>query len=268
MVQIFEKLGFYYVMGKEVGEEGTPHIQGYLTSSPCGKTDGKTGKKFRWSTINALTEKLGGANPWKIDHWEKREGPHHAAAIYCMKDGDYVSNLNIAKPLVEMEREDLTEYQLALADQFICPEDAKKGRKIYWYWEKEGGWGKTMTTMYMVDKMNAVVVDGRRGDMFMAIMKRVELGIPTELVVVDIPRNRAFTDFGGLEKVKDGCFFSSKYEAGMCRFNRPHVVVFSNEPPEEGLWSKDRYVIVELKKEDGLMADGEGSDTETEDDSC
>lgn len=62
----------YYVYGKEVGESGTPHLQGFLYF-----------KNQR--TFNSLKKKLPTA------HLEKAKNTR-AAIEYCKKDGDYVEH--------------------------------------------------------------------------------------------------------------------------------------------------------------------------------
>lgn len=60
----------YIVIGKEVGENGTPHLQGYV--------EFKGSKRF--GTLKRINEKI---------HWEKRMGTAQQAADYCKKDGDF-----------------------------------------------------------------------------------------------------------------------------------------------------------------------------------
>lgn len=60
----------YICWGKEVGEEGTPHLQGYLVFEYANR-------------ISACKKILPRA------HWEKRLGNHEQAKAYCMKDGDF-----------------------------------------------------------------------------------------------------------------------------------------------------------------------------------
>lgn len=61
----------YAVIGKEMGENGTPHLQGYL--------EFVASKKF--STVKKLIPTA---------HIEKRRGTAQQAADYCKKDEDYV----------------------------------------------------------------------------------------------------------------------------------------------------------------------------------
>lgn len=38
--------------------------------------------------------------------------------------------------------------------------------------------------------------------------------------------------YSGYEDIKDMCFYSGKYEGGMICGNNPHLIIFSNGPPE------------------------------------
>lgn len=60
----------YIVYGKEVGEGGTPHLQGYIYST----------KKLSLRQLKKISPKA---------HWEQRKGTHQQAREYCIKDGDF-----------------------------------------------------------------------------------------------------------------------------------------------------------------------------------
>ena len=97
--------------------------------------------------------------------------------------------------------------------------------------------------------MGAIIVSGKAADAKYAIQMYIQKhGQGPEIVIMDIPRTKGVTyvSYEAIEKIKDGLFFSGKYEGGMVRYNRPHFIVFANEPPETERMSSDRWVIEEL----------------------
>lgn len=58
------------VIGKEVGEGGTPHLQGYVRFT----------NPVRLSALHTALPRA---------HWEPRRGTHEQARDYCRKDGDF-----------------------------------------------------------------------------------------------------------------------------------------------------------------------------------
>lgn len=212
-----------YVIGEEVGEQGTPHLQGYLR----------------------LTKRV------RLPFWKKKYPKWHveitkdrkASIVYCSKDGKYKTNLHVPKPikLISPDRP----WQLEILSILEGPID---DRKIYWYWEDIGGIGKTAFTKYLCVKHRAIVLSGKRGDCFHQIAKVIEEGEHPELIIFDIPRvAKDYVSWEALEKVKDGLLFSGKYEGMQCIFNPPHVICFANQPPAYEKLSRDRWMVKELK---------------------
>lgn len=82
----------YLIFGKEIGENGTPHLQGYIEFSTNHKLDRL--KKH-------ISEKA---------HWEKRKGTAVEASTYCKKDGEYYEFGEISIPH-QGKRNDITEVK-------------------------------------------------------------------------------------------------------------------------------------------------------------
>lgn len=216
------------IFSKEVGESGTPHLQGFCEF------------KIKCRPIShGLTERI---------KWIKCKGNREQNVDYCSKDGDIVFSTGIPKPVVLVERHMLRARQLEIADMFIEDEHPIFGRKIYWFWESKGCWGKSMLATYMIDQMNATEVSGKGADVFCGLSALIEqTGECPPIVIYDIPRSCIdYVNYFSIEKVKDGKFFSGKYESGMKRYNRPHIICFANQPPRLTEMSEDRWIVTEL----------------------
>ena len=66
-----------------------------------------------------------------------------------------------------------------------------------------------------------------------------------DIAIFDFPReSQEFINYGAIEKIKDGCYHSGKYEGKIVvRDFDAHVVVFSNFDPKEEKLSSDRWDI-------------------------
>lgn len=207
----------------EVGESGTPHIQGYVEFP----------KKVRPAGYKGMPKEI---------HWEKCRGTRQENIEYCTKDGTVgkQGTLRIPRKVIfpEMDRPWEKEIlELIKTD----PND----RKIYWYYG-EGNIGKTEFTKYLVMKHGAIMVSGKGADVRNAVCTYLkDTGTFPELVVFPIPRsfNTEYLSYEALENVKDMCFYSGKYEGGQVCGPRPHLLVFANVPPDTTKLSDDRWVI-------------------------
>ena len=97
----------YLVMGREVGEGGTPHLQGYLELNAK--------KRLTWLRTHVNQRA----------HFEVRRGQREEARDYCMKDGDWLEvgewkeeergRRRDIEIMVEQASEGVTFYQASLA---------------------------------------------------------------------------------------------------------------------------------------------------------
>lgn len=230
--QRFKPLCDKGIFGNEIcPTTGKKHIQGFLSF------------KKRVRAIEKFKD-LGA-------HWEICKGNEDDNYNYCSKDKDF-SKWGIFFQEWKIIESDLSKEQLEIVDLFKENENPKFGRKIHWFWESKGGWGKSILATYFVDNCNAILVSGAKKDILSGVSSMVSEGNYPKLIIVDIPRcNSDNFSIQAIEMVKNGMFFNEKYESGMCRFPRPHICIFSNEPPDKSKMSDDRWIIKNVRgKED------------------
>jgi len=130
---------------------------------------------------------------------------------------------------------------------FETNESAKFGRTVHWIWEATGNVGKSVLASYFVDCCGAIEVAGTCRDSLYAICAYVEAnGRGPLMILFDLARSHEDIDYETIEKGKDGNFFNSKYEGKLVRYARPHVLCFSNQPPDLTMLSADRYHVIQL----------------------
>lgn len=99
-VKTLEPLCNYYVIGKEIGESGTPHLQCYLELK----------KQTRLKSVQVMFKS-------KV-HVERRKGTAQQASKYCMKDGNFVTYGTISNP---GKRTDISSLREAVkAGKSVC----------------------------------------------------------------------------------------------------------------------------------------------------
>lgn len=80
---IKNKEKYFYIIGKEVGDGGTPHLQGYIALKA-------KKKKFRpLPTFEILRE-----NNKNAMHFERAKGNRDQNYKYCSKDGNFITNID------------------------------------------------------------------------------------------------------------------------------------------------------------------------------
>lgn len=211
---------------EEVGESGTAHIQ----------------MKIECKSKIRPIEHFGR----KDIHWEKSRGWN--GHEYCCKDASRKPGGHRwiwgASPPVEAP--EMYGWQLDVVALVSAPPDP---RKVHWFWSKEGAVGKTDCAKYLCIRHGAEYASGKAADMKCALALRKKTGkdMPS-VIVMNIPRTQEHVSYSGIEEIKDGLFFSGKYESGMVIMHPPHFIIFANCEPEYEKLSMDRWVVTEIKK--------------------
>ena len=266
----------YLVVGREVGEGGTPHLQGFLI----------LGTKLRLQNVKAL----GGL---QRAHLEVARATSDQAARYCKKDGDYDERGELSTPGQRSDFAELREWiksrderptlydlgenfpsllgrykrsVLDFVDTFwprpplvgdveLRPWQKKvdnlrdqppDDRKIFFIVDDAGNSGKSFLLRYWMSHFDNVqkLSVGKRDDLAHAINPY------KSCFVVDVPRGQMeFLRYEVLEQIKDQMVFSPKYDSTTkILYHKSHVFVFSNEEPNREALTSDRYHIIRLKQ--------------------
>lgn len=221
-----------YLFGEEIGESGTPHLQGCVRF-PNPVSFEKLKKQFPRA------------------HWEKCKN-WKASIAYCKKDGIVHSNIKEENTLESVINKHMThkytnitwkQWQL---DILKLIETVPDDRTINWIYESRGCAGKTFLAKYIVWKYNAVIVNGKQSDIFNGIKSFIDGQKKfMDIVIIDIPRtNQNYVCYGTMEKLKDGLFYSGKYEGGQILMPPIHLIVFANFHPDKSTMSEDRWNVV------------------------
>jgi len=229
LIDFFGSKHTYYV-GKEVGAEGTPHLQGFVKF------------QFKCRPLETKDERLS-----KRIHWEKCKGNEQQNIDYCSKEGNYITNYPVPKPVKTLYRSQLYAWQRGIED--ICVEMEPDDRKIYWFYEYEGGTGKTSLAKYLSIKYGAVPVEGKKNDILYCCAM-----FEAPIYIFDFERSmEEFISYGALEKIKNGYFMCSKYESKPIIRNSPHIICFANFRPEKAKLSADRWMIYEIIGDEAFL---------------
>lgn len=214
---------FIICVGKEIGEKGTPHLQGYC--------------EFL-TKLRPLSLQLN-----KGIHWEKCKGNRKENIDYCSKENNVIISKNIPRKIKIIEN--LYPWQQDIYDLYKSDID---DRKIYWFYETEGNIGKSAFIKYMIVKHNILFCSGGKYSDIMNLVFNNDMDF-CDCIMFDIPRaHEGHISYASLESIKNGMVCNTKYETGTKIFNSPHLFIFANYPPDDvDMLSKDRWVIKELK---------------------
>lgn len=215
-----------YIYQIEKGESGTEHIQLWIYFE----------NPIEWKTVKSW---------FPTAHIEKAKSNRHSIE-YCSKKetrvrGPYYKNVEI-----EEEIETISEFKPWQTDLLKKLDEKPDHRKIIWYFDKEGGKGKTDICKWLcVNRDDCLYTGGKANDMKYAI---TQMKKKPKIILIDISRSQETCfSYQGVEEIKNGIFFCGKYESQQFIMNRPHVICFANFEPDKKKLSLDRWDIINME---------------------
>jgi len=260
----------YCIIGKEVGEQGTPHFQGYFMLKEKHRLSwiksrlgyrvhleiarGTPTQNRDYCKKEGNFEEIGefpSSNQGKRNDWEayrdwikeqaKRPTESEITEAFPHIWGRYRTNaLMLAAmyhPVVDMVGDTPKAWQATLRDKLLEEAD---DRKVLFVVDPEGDKGKSWFCRWMYCKFPDIVQImgvGKRDDMAHMIDPH------KKIFLINVARGQMeYLSYPILEMLKDRVVTSPKYDSHTkYMMNFVHVVVFCNEAPDEEKMSADRY---------------------------
>lgn len=228
--------GWNYIFQLERGEEsGSLHYQvGIIHTEP-----------IRFSTIQNVFKDI---QPRYIKKYTKKGTLHYCSKRETRVKGPWtnIKKLKFLPTLDDpLEGNKLFDWQEELVEILKGKPDK---RKVYWYYDSIGNTGKSsFIKWYCMKHEDATLIGRTLKDTVFVIGDRMDNSIDTKVIFYDIPRNAGNRmNYELIEQLKIGHVFSGKYESRTLMFNCPHIVIFSNYPPDKDGLSLDRWVIKDI----------------------
>ena len=209
------------LIGSEVGDEGTPHLQGYVEFLT----------KCRPKS-HELTERI---------HWEKCKGTRDDNVRYCSKDSDVVFTMGLPPALKLISEASLYPYQRVICDALLAPVD---DRKILWFYGPKDI-GKTALLKLLCNPegiYKACILPPTRRHALSQVQKLPLTFSFVFNLTADQSAYQTNEFFSILESVKDGLFATGfgTDNNSMCVRNSSHILICANERPDFSKTEIDR----------------------------
>jgi len=235
--EIIEKkcrLGFF---NKEIGESGTPHLQGYIEF------------KTKSRPLNLFPP---GA------HWGKAKGNQDQNFAYCSKDAhDERMTFSYGyTPIVKVKIiDELRPFQKTLEEILLGP--VNEG-KILWVYDPTGQCGKTEFLRYMYVKHGMPFsYGGKASDIVNLVFNHKDYLMRNDRAVMIYNFGRDTDNekisYKSMEQISDGCISNTKFETGCFVCNKPHVLVLANCLPKETALTSSRWMLKTINNEMELI---------------
>ena len=206
IVPVFQATCSVAIIGSEVGDGGTPHLQGY-----CEFKSKRRPKSLMCDRI----------------HWEKCKGNRDANVRYCSKEKNVVFSLGLPSPPNTISRKSFYPWQEKLTQIFEkkCNWDC---RKIYWRFGDQNI-GKTQFCKWLCVHMNAVVIGGSHKHI---LAQAQNSDSPIYIILLSYGDEKVA--YKAIEQIKDGLYTSSFGcdNNKMTIRDASHILIIGNVPPD------------------------------------
>lgn len=234
--------GCKWVAGYEVGDSGTPHLQGYVEFPVKVRPIGYKGfpKEIHWGD----------------DKGKPAKGTRDDNVNYCLKDGNPAGGNLKKKICMDMtddyviKLEDMYPWGRELVERVADCLPDKLDRTIIWIWSTEGKMKKTETARYLAHYHDACVIQGGRRHVLANAYKR-----PAPIYMLLVPRtDEGFVSYASIELLKDGLYMSAfgTEATGSVNRKKPWVIIFANFPPDRSAMSEDRWEVINVDEPEEL----------------
>lgn len=258
----------YLVYGKETGESGTPHLQGFIIFKSNKRLAGLTKIiQAHWSI--ARTDSVSCSNYCKKDgeFHESGELPSNGGkrsdlesfkdaikegtfdrAMLLEEHSDVIAKyprfvseytrLHLPSPTIECHP--FCDWQARLNSILkLAPDD----RSVVFVVDPVGNQGKSWFAKYFCSLHPSAVYmrPGKHADMAFALPDQLRV------LFLDCTRKQVeYMPYTFMEELKDGLVMCSKYESCIKKYAAVHVVCLMNQMPDTTALSADRYNIIEI----------------------
>lgn len=230
----FESKKFTFIVGKELGECGTPHLQGYL----------KNKNQISFSTLQKALPRA---------HLEAARGDQQENYVYCSKGGDFTTNITVKKTPNVLAKPKITprDWQTQVIDLIEKEPDA---RRINWFYDAKGNNGKTTLCDHIISEYEDVMyfTGGKATDICSQALLHDEDGKGLKVCLFDFTRTcEGKVSYASMEALKNGLINSPKYKGGSLRLDYyPIIIVFANFKPDLEKLSGDRWNVIEIESQE------------------
>lgn len=216
-----------YAFQLEKGENDTKHIQGVLELTHA-------------KTLTALKKLMPRA------HLESCKSIANSIA-YCTKEETRIGGpwLNgFSQPYIRRPIKLISNLYPWQKNVIELIDKEADDRTINWWVDQDGGAGKTALCKYICANYNAILVGGKGDNILYGVTQWCldEKKCDDLIVLFDFERSiEDYISYSAIEKIKNGLWYSGKYEGSMVIINSPHILVFSNFMPKVDSLTLDRW---------------------------